>query len=37
MFEFLQNNSELIQKFGGHHMAAGMTLDIDAIESLKKL
>ncbi len=35
-FEFLQNNSELIQKFGGHHMAAGMTLDIDAIESLKK-
>ncbi|MBW0770183.1 single-stranded-DNA-specific exonuclease RecJ [Mammaliicoccus lentus] len=36
MFEFLQNNSELIQKFGGHHMAAGMTLDIDAIESLKK-
>lgn len=36
MFEFLQNNSELIQKFGGHHMAAGITLDIDAIESLKK-
>lgn len=36
MFEFLQKNSELIQKFGGHHMAAGMTLDIDAIEPLKK-
>lgn len=36
MFEFLQNHSELIQKFGGHHMAAGMTLEIDAIESLKQ-
>ena len=36
MFEFLQNHSDLIRKFGGHHMAAGMTLDIDAIEPLKK-
>ena len=36
MFEFLTNHSDLIRKFGGHHMAAGMTLDIDAIEPLKK-
>lgn len=36
MFEFLTNHSDLIREFGGHHMAAGMTLDIDAIEPLKK-
>lgn len=36
MFEFLQKHGELIQKFGGHHMAAGMTLEIDAVEPLKK-
>lgn len=36
MYEFLQNHSELITKFGGHHMAAGMTMEIDAIEPLKK-
>nr|WP_263313080.1 single-stranded-DNA-specific exonuclease RecJ [Mammaliicoccus sp. Marseille-Q6498] len=36
MFEFLQNQSDLIDKFGGHHMAAGMTLKIDAVEPLKK-
>ncbi|MFH7203841.1 single-stranded-DNA-specific exonuclease RecJ, partial [Staphylococcus aureus] len=34
MFEILSAHQELIAKFGGHHMAAGMTMDIDNIESL---
>ncbi|HCZ1863468.1 TPA: single-stranded-DNA-specific exonuclease RecJ [Staphylococcus aureus] len=34
MFEILSARQELIAKFGGHHMAAGMTMDIDNIESL---
>ncbi len=28
MFEILSAHQELIAKFGGHHMAAGMTMDI---------
>lgn len=34
MFEILSAHQELIAKFGGHHMAAGMTMDIENIESL---
>ncbi len=34
MFEILSAHQELIAKFGGHHMAAGMTMGIDNIESL---
>lgn len=34
MFEILSAYQELIAKFGGHHMAAGMTMDIENIESL---
>ncbi len=33
MFEILSAHQELIAKFGGHHMA-GMTMDIENIESL---
>lgn len=36
MFDVLQKHPDLITKFGGHHMAAGMTMEIDAIEPLKK-
>ncbi|HDA7653433.1 TPA: single-stranded-DNA-specific exonuclease RecJ [Staphylococcus aureus] len=36
MFEILSAHQELIAKFGGHHMAAGMTMDIENIESLAK-
>ncbi|HDJ3183417.1 TPA: single-stranded-DNA-specific exonuclease RecJ [Staphylococcus aureus] len=34
MFEILSAHQELIVKFGGHHMAAGMTMDIENIEAL---
>lgn len=34
MIEILSAHQELIAKFGGHHMAAGMTMDIENIESL---
>ena len=34
MFEILSEQSDLITKFGGHHMAAGMTLSIENIEPL---
>ncbi|MCY1576476.1 single-stranded-DNA-specific exonuclease RecJ [Staphylococcus pettenkoferi] len=34
MFEILSEQSDLITKFGGHHMAAGMTLPIENIEPL---
>ncbi|CAM3078037.1 single-stranded-DNA-specific exonuclease RecJ [Staphylococcus argensis] len=34
MFEVLSEQSDLITKFGGHHMAAGMTLPIEDIEPL---
>ncbi|HCS9135751.1 TPA: single-stranded-DNA-specific exonuclease RecJ [Staphylococcus aureus] len=34
MFEILSAHQELIAKFGGHHMAAGMTMDIENIEAL---
>ena len=29
MFEILNAHQDLISKFGGHHMAAGMTMDIE--------
>ena len=32
MFEILSAHQDLISKFGGHHMAAGMTMEIDYIE-----
>ncbi|MCG7338532.1 single-stranded-DNA-specific exonuclease RecJ [Staphylococcus sp. ACRSN] len=35
MFEILSEHSELILKFGGHHMAAGMTLMIENVEPLR--
>lgn len=34
MFEILNAHQELIAKFGGHHMAAGMTMEIDNIDKL---
>lgn len=35
MYEILDKERSLISKFGGHHMAAGMTLPIESIEPLK--
>ncbi|MBO1199781.1 single-stranded-DNA-specific exonuclease RecJ [Staphylococcus simiae] len=34
MFEILNAHHDLIAKFGGHHMAAGMTMTIDNIDKL---
>lgn len=34
MFEILTAHSDLISKFGGHHMAAGVTLPIDNVTAL---
>lgn len=36
MFEILSAHQDLITKFGGHHMAAGMTMDIDNIQDLER-
>ena len=36
MFDILNDHQQLIDKFGGHHMAAGMTMPIDNIERLHK-
>ncbi|WP_414049865.1 single-stranded-DNA-specific exonuclease RecJ [Macrococcus animalis] len=36
MYESLDQARDLITKFGGHHMAAGMTLPIDNIEQLER-
>lgn len=35
MFEILNAHQDLISKFGGHHMAAGMTMYIDNVEALR--
>lgn len=34
MFEILSAHQDLIAKFGGHHMAAGMTMDIENVDML---
>ncbi|MCD8878814.1 single-stranded-DNA-specific exonuclease RecJ [Staphylococcus kloosii] len=34
MFEILTAHSDLISKFGGHHMAAGVTMPIENIQNL---
>lgn len=36
MYDSLDESRDLITKFGGHHMAAGMTLPIDNIEQLER-
>ncbi|MEL0538803.1 single-stranded-DNA-specific exonuclease RecJ [Staphylococcus debuckii] len=36
MYDILDKERELISKFGGHHMAAGMTLPIENIEQLSE-
>ena len=36
MFDALSKQAQLIQKFGGHHMAAGLTLDIDNVDALRE-
>ncbi|MFB1523059.1 single-stranded-DNA-specific exonuclease RecJ [Staphylococcus argenteus] len=36
MFEILSAHQDLIAKFGGHHMAAGMTMDIENVDMLAK-
>ncbi|KFE42253.1 single-stranded-DNA-specific exonuclease RecJ [Staphylococcus agnetis] len=36
MFELLSTQGDLIDKFGGHHAAAGLTLHIENVESLKQ-
>lgn len=36
MFEILSAHQDLISKFGGHHMAAGMTMEIENIEPLEQ-
>lgn len=36
MFELLSTQADLIDKFGGHHAAAGLTLPIENVESLKQ-
>lgn len=36
MFEILNAHHDLISKFGGHHMAAGMTMAIENIEELHR-
>ncbi|MDU0462755.1 single-stranded-DNA-specific exonuclease RecJ [Staphylococcus ureilyticus] len=35
MFEILSDYSQLITKFGGHHMAAGITMPIENIQQLQ--
>ncbi|PTI03311.1 single-stranded-DNA-specific exonuclease RecJ [Staphylococcus xylosus] len=35
MFEILNAHTDLITKFGGHHMAAGITMPIENIDSLR--
>lgn len=35
MFEILSEHQSLITKFGGHHMAAGLTMEIEQLEPLK--
>ncbi|MEQ6029685.1 single-stranded-DNA-specific exonuclease RecJ [Staphylococcus saccharolyticus] len=35
MFEILEAHHDLIDKFGGHHMAAGMTMGIENIDTLR--
>ncbi len=37
MYDSLDASRNLITKFGGHHMAAGMTLPIENIEQLEKV
>ncbi|ELX9432091.1 single-stranded-DNA-specific exonuclease RecJ [Staphylococcus pseudintermedius] len=36
MFEALSSQHTLISKFGGHHMAAGLTLPIDQVSALRE-
>jgi len=36
LFEALSNNAELLQKFGGHSLAAGLTVEEDKIEEFSK-
>lgn len=36
MFEALSSQQTLISKFGGHHMAAGLTLPIDQVSALRE-
>ncbi|MCE4965962.1 single-stranded-DNA-specific exonuclease RecJ [Staphylococcus chromogenes] len=36
MFDILSQQSQLIEKFGGHHAAAGLTLAIEQVEPLKE-
>ncbi|AMG60517.1 single-stranded-DNA-specific exonuclease RecJ [Staphylococcus lugdunensis] len=36
MFEILSDHQNLISKFGGHHMAAGMTMPIENISELRE-
>lgn len=36
MFDALQENSDLLQQFGGHSVAAGLSLNIDNINEFKK-
>ncbi|MEB8124754.1 single-stranded-DNA-specific exonuclease RecJ [Staphylococcus succinus] len=36
MFDILTAHADLISKFGGHHMAAGVTMPIENIESLRQ-
>lgn len=36
MFELLSTQADLIDKFGGHHAAAGLTLAIENVETLKQ-
>lgn len=36
MFDALSQQSQLIQKFGGHHMAAGLTLDLNDVDALRE-
>lgn len=36
MFEILNAHTDLITKFGGHHMAAGITMPIENIDMLRK-
>ncbi|WP_233276951.1 DHHA1 domain-containing protein, partial [Staphylococcus aureus] len=33
MFEILNAHTDLITKFGGHHMAAGITMPIENVDS----
>ncbi len=36
LFEALSNNAELLQKFGGHSLAAGLTVEEDKIDEFSK-